>query len=187
METTVLLKQEINQTLESLHDFAKWKLIVTAALAATALRLTGDGTKLQPSWLLLLVPYACAYIDLNCYQYLIRITVISRGLRERGEDPLLKHYEDLCEKLRKTYGVFNLGKDAQVGVSLVSSISPLLAVYEFYKLRSGLALGVSIVVWIAGILLILGLWRYFNRLDKMASEGSVDVGQEKPKATAARK
>ena len=60
METTVLLKEEINQTLESLHDFAKWKLIVTAALAATALRLTGDGTRLQPSWLLLLVPYACA-------------------------------------------------------------------------------------------------------------------------------
>ena len=106
-------------------------------------------------------------------------------MRERGEDPLLKYYEDLCEKLRKTYGVFNLGKDAQVGVSLVSSVSPLLAVYEFYKLRSGLALGVSIVIWIAGIVLILALWRYFNQLNKLAGEGPVDAGREKSKAAAA--
>jgi hypothetical protein len=121
MQTSQLLKKEINQTVESLHDFAKWKLIVTAAIAAAALGLMGQGN--QPVyWLLLFIPYACAYVDLNCYQYQIRITVISRFLRQLCEDKALGDYERLCEELRIRDNVFDLGKYAQVGASLFISI-----------------------------------------------------------------
>ena len=82
MNTYHLLKKEINQTIKSLHDFAKWKLIVTSAIAAAALGLAPGTAGAPLYWLFLFTPFACAYIDLNCYQYLIRITVISRYLRE---------------------------------------------------------------------------------------------------------
>src|SRR5271165_1722692 len=108
MDTTLqLLKQEINQSTDTLHDLAKWKLIVVSALAAAALGLTPSGHGHYS--LVLLIPYACAYVDLNCYQHLIRIAVIARFLREHrgsGGDGLLQLYECQCEELRRKYGVF---------------------------------------------------------------------------------
>jgi hypothetical protein len=168
METSHLLKQEINQTLESLHDFAKWKLIVSAFLASAALGLPSGKGKV---WVLLLIPYASAYIDLNCYQYLIRITVLARGLREFSDDELLRSYEGLCEQLREKYGVFNLGRHAQIAVSLGISAAPAFAVFEY--LQNRMALIICIVVWGIGIGLIVKLWLYF--LSKNSSAGSGDI------------
>jgi hypothetical protein len=56
METSHLLKEEINQTLDSLHDFAKWKLIVTSALAGAGFGLTSGATSAPHYSLLLFIP-----------------------------------------------------------------------------------------------------------------------------------
>src|SRR5438034_6870926 len=96
-----LLKQEINQTLESEHDFAKWKLIVAAALGGVALGLDKSGS--AHIWLLLLIPFACAYIDLHLSQYQARILVLAQFIRHyqasgHGEDVdnTLSDYEKYC-------------------------------------------------------------------------------------------
>ncbi|HYL11382.1 MAG TPA: hypothetical protein VEU31_11650 [Candidatus Acidoferrales bacterium] len=171
METTHLLKQEINQTLDSLHDFAKWKLIVTSALAGAALGLNKDTSRVPPYWLLLFIPYVCAYVDLNCYQYLIRITAIARWLREHGEeDKHLKSYERLCEQLRVKYGIFNLGQYAGVGASLtISILAPAIAVHQF----AGEKRYVGVSFWAFGIALIIALWLYFRSKNKDASTGEI--------------
>jgi hypothetical protein len=168
METTHLLKGEINQTLESLHDFAKWKLIVTSALAAAAFGLTSSGTNSQ-YWFLLLIPYACAYIDLNCYQYLIRITVIARALRQAAKtDEDLARYEELCDDLRRR-GVFSLGEYAQVAVSLaISLVAPPFAVAQFQIKCQPIRMWLALISWVLGIFLAVFLWRYYKRKNDVA-------------------
>jgi uncharacterized membrane protein YqjE len=172
MDTIQLLKQEINQTLDSLHDFAKWKLIMTAALAAAALGLTAGG---RPIYMLMLaIPYACAYVDLNCYQYLIRITVIARCLRELSTDEVLRLYECQCEELRKKYEVFDLGLYAQVGVSLaISTIAPIWALVFIAHDKSRLDFFASIGVWMLGLYLVYALWRHYRRKNKAAETGEL--------------
>src|SRR5947209_12059355 len=123
METLLLLKQEINQTMESEHDFAKWKLIVAAGLGGAALGLGKDNPHY---WLLFFVPFACAYIDLHLYQYQERIGVLARFIRNykppvaplpavsvppatpgTPPDTALQEYELTCHRLRGKH-VFDL-------------------------------------------------------------------------------
>ncbi|HXO04329.1 MAG TPA: hypothetical protein VN884_01730 [Candidatus Sulfotelmatobacter sp.] len=173
METSHLLKGEINQTLDSLHDFAKWKLIVTSALAGAGFGLTSNNQDKPHYWLLLFIPFACAYVDLNCYQYLIRIAVLARSLREHADDPLLRIYERECNELREKYGIFDLGKYAGVGASLaVSIVAPGFAVAAFSTTKD-INFYVSIAVWVLGILLIVALWSFFKGKNKAADEGEI--------------
>jgi hypothetical protein len=142
-------------------------------LASAALGLkSAPGTP----WLLLLIPFASAYVDLNCYQcyqYLIRITVLARCLRERSEDRLLLAYEELCEELRREHGVFNLGQYAQIGVSLATSVAPSFAMYQFIKARNWVAVPVFALLWAFGLSLILHLWRYFKIKNSLSGSGAV--------------
>jgi hypothetical protein len=173
METSQLLKQETNLTLESLHDFAKWKLIVTATLAAAGMGLTPPVLPHSDSkWLLLLIPYTCAYVDLNCYQYLIRIIVLSRFLKEHQEDPLLQAFEQHAQDLHQRYGVFNLGQYAQIGVSLVACLTPLVTCVAVSQ-QLGL-LSIALVLWIAGLCLVIRLWYYYKGKFELARTGPVD-------------
>src|SRR5437879_5385022 len=114
-----LLKEEINKTMEAEHDLAKWKLGVTAAMGTAAFGLA----KGSPNyWLLLLVPFVCAYVDLYAYQYQLRIHVIARFLREHAEgDVVLQTYEKECEKWR-SQDIFSLGNWAGLGCSLGASV-----------------------------------------------------------------
>jgi hypothetical protein len=135
-----LLKQEINQTLESEHDFAKWKLIVTAALGGAAMGLDKSGS--AHIWLLLLVPFACAYIDLHLSQYQARILVMAQFIRQyepsgHGEDVdyTLPRYEKYCEQLRSTQGhFFDLGQFAHQLASFgISIAAPFVSVLAFWQ------------------------------------------------------
>jgi hypothetical protein len=173
VETSHLLKGEINETLKSLHDFAKWKLIVTSALAAAAFGLTSAGV-LSRYWILLLIPYACAYIDLNCYQYLIRITVISRSLRNASKtDEDLARYETLCGELRKR-GVFSLGEYAEVTVSLaISLVAPLFEIFQSQFDKKPLETGLAAVLWLIGVLSSIGLWLFYKIKNKTAETEKV--------------
>jgi hypothetical protein len=116
MDTPSLLKEEINKTLEALHDFSKWKL-----LAASAIGLPGSTVQTGPNWLLAAVPFACAYVDLNSYQYLLRIFLLAKVLRQSEDDKILRQYESECEKYRAR-GYFNMGMFAQFGSSLIFSL-----------------------------------------------------------------
>jgi len=167
METTHLLKGEVNQTLESLHDFAKWKLIVTSALAAAAFGLTSAAATTR-YWLLLFIPFACAYIDLNCYQYLIRISVIARSLRgAAASDADLARYEKLCDELREC-GVFSLGEYAQVAVSLaISLVAPAFTVFQFRSANQKIGMWIAIAFWALGVFSVLILWWYYKRTNNI--------------------
>jgi hypothetical protein len=175
MDSTLnLLKEEINKTLEAEHDLAKWKLGVTAALGAAALGLSKD---FNPNyWLLLLVPFVCAYVDLYAYQYQFRILVIARFLRERPEGgAVLQRYEQECEKLRKQ-NVFSLGSWAGIGCSLGAALlGPVLYLLKcwhdgkFPDIRASLV--AAGVLWFVGVLLIIYLWRYFkHQAEKISGE-----------------
>jgi len=176
VKTSELLKGEINQTLKSLHDFAKWKLIVTSALAAAAFGLTSTGGQAR-YWMLLLIPYACGYIDLNCYQYLIRITVISRSLRMASKtDEGLARYESLCHELRQR-GVFSLGEYAEVAVSLaISLVAPLFAVFQFQQDKRPLEMCLAAAFWLLGVLSVIGLWLYYKGKNRVAETDKVVSG-----------
>jgi len=165
MDTHLDLKQEIARTLDSLHDFAKWKLLVTSALAAAALGLTSGKSATPPDWLLLFVPYACAYVDLNTYQYVIRILVIARFLREHpGGDQALQEYERYCEGLRSQHRMFAFGEYAQVGSSIAFSLlAPVLAVTHFAEVRDTLGLSLAIATWALGLMLVLGIFLQYKR------------------------
>jgi hypothetical protein len=171
-----LLKEEINKTNEAEHDLAKWKLGVTAALGAAAFGLA-DKTSNPNYWLLLLVPFVCAYIDLYAYQYQFRILVIARFLREHPEDDaVLQSYEELCERRRRE-GIFSLGSRAGIACSLGASLlGPLLYLLrrwhesgKFFSIQPPLV--VAGVLWFVGVLLIVSLWgRFKYQAKKISSE-----------------
>jgi hypothetical protein len=182
MNTTYLLKREINQTIKSLHDFAKWKLIVTSAIAAAALGLAPGESRQTLYWLFLFTPFACAYIDLNCYQYLIRITVISHYLRKNTtpEDQGLQLYERQVEVLRKNYNIFDLGQYAQIGVSMFISIAPVFAVVQFVREQRRVAVVLSLVAWGVGVFLVWFLWRHYLRKNADADKDVTTVAAPAP-------
>jgi hypothetical protein len=174
MESLNLLKQEINQTIESEHDFAKWKLIVVAALGGAALGL--NKTDLAQPWLILFIPFACAYIDLHLSQYQARMLVLAHFIRcyrfgsaAQDKDETLPRYEDYCNRLRKSKRhIFDLGQLASLIASLGLSISaPGLAfavswktpqTFNFHPWEWG--------VWFAGIVTICVVWIGNDRRQK---------------------
>lgn len=168
MDSTLnLLKQEINKTFEAEHDLAKWKLGVTAALGAAAFGFGKDGS--NPNyWLLLFVPFVCAYVDLFNYQYELRILVIARFLRKPGQgDELLQKYELECERERGKR-IFSLGNLAEISCSLGASIlGPIFYVLHnrYYGSDKGSLLvsrPAAGMIWLWGVLLIIFLWLYFQ-------------------------
>jgi hypothetical protein len=158
-----LLKQEINQTMEAEHDLAKWKLGVTAALGAAAFGLAQNNPK---HWLLLFVPFVCAYIDLYAYQCQFRIRVIAGFLRDHAEgDTVLQRYEQECEELRGEH-FFSLGNWAGIGCSLGVCVSGPVLYYLQHRPPGVDYLQVpfarAATIWLLGVLLIVFLWVYFE-------------------------
>jgi len=179
-----LLKEEINATEEALHDLAKWKLGVTAALGAAAFGLAKDGS---PNYrLVLLIPFVCAYVDLYAYQYDLRIRVLARFLTENPADGgLLKKYEDFCEGLRPK-SVFSLGNMAGFGASLgASACGPIFYIAQHWRdanLYNLLVIHAAAgIIWAVGVGLIVYLWWYSRREIGKVSEGN---GSNKSAPTA---
>ena len=161
-----LLKEEINKTQDAEHDLAKWKLGVTAAMGAAAFGLSKDNS---PSyWLLFLVPFVCAYVDLYDYQYRLRTLVIAKFLRERAGDPVLAEYEERCTKERHER-VFDLGTMAGISSSIGASIFG--PVFYFLIPHTGpdtllVSPAYALVIWIVGVGLVIGLYANFRRKER---------------------
>lgn len=178
MDSLKLLKEEINQTTQSEHDFAKWKLIVVAGIGAAALGLGKDTLNNNYYWLVIFIPFVCAYIDLHSYQYQTKIMVLARFIREQGEeDPILCVYEKVCEKFRKD-NVFYLGQAANLLASILLTLASAgVVIYKGGETGSKFAN----TLWIGGIALIIGLWLYHKRVVKGVNKAVVDLT---PKAAA---
>lgn len=207
MDSLNLLKQEINQTLESEHDFAKWKLIVAAALGGAAMGL--DKSNSAHIWLLLLIPFACAYIDLHLSQYQARILVLAQFIRRyqaigQGEDVdnTLPDYEKCCEQLRSTKGhFFDLGQFANRLASFTLSIvAPVIAFLALWQspcptgplwARTWCALRAfffwipslrhlwGTLVWLVGILAVWKVWSNQKYHLKELKKGSFHVASRR--------
>jgi len=175
IQSMQLLKREINQTQEDEHDLAKWKLIVTAALGATALGLSGENHSSPPLWLLLFIPFVCAYVDLYDYQYRLRVLVIAKFIREQGDDPELKKYEAECERVRESCaGDFSLGKAAGLGSSIVlSALGPVLYLIQFSDKQVSTILpiprAIAVLTWLFGVALVIYLYRAFRQKEEKLS------------------
>lgn len=164
MAALEVLKGEINQAIEAEHDFAKWKLIVVAAIGGVSL---GLGKEANPNyWLLLLIPFACMYIDLELCQLQLRMLVLAQFIRACPaveEDTILQEYENRCADLRlSTPRAFNLGQSASraasVGLSVVTPIA-ILATSGQSPSKLGCQFWLPFgIVWAAGVVAILVLW-----------------------------
>jgi hypothetical protein len=171
MESLNLLKQEINQTMESEHDFAKWKLIVVAGLGGTALGLSKDSHPVP--WLLLFIPFVCGYIDLHLSQYQARILVLAqfiRGYRPAEgaavSDNVLQDYEKYVNDLRLNKGhFFDLGQFANHVASLVLSLASLITIVPSWKTSPSphFTFWMWLVVWLAGVGVIVVIWGSHRR------------------------
>jgi hypothetical protein len=140
--------------------------VVTAALGAAAFGLFGNGSK--PSyWVLVIIPFVCAYIDLFKYQYELRIFVIAQFLREhRGDTGILQKYELRCHADRQK---FSLGRLADITCSLGASIISA----AFYMLLSTDALASRIgagAAWLVGVIMIVAVRLYFGHEWRMLEQ-----------------
>jgi hypothetical protein len=188
MESLTLLKEEINKTWELWHDLAKWKLGATAALGAAAFGLSRSGAQY---WLLLFVPFVCAYIDLIQDQYELRILIIARFLREHGQTDVLQAYERECQDVRKRHRFLSLSHWARFGSSIgLSASGPVLYAlhHHYYHPAQGDLLvppsgellvppSVAGVLWTAGLLLIIILWVFFTVESRKLSGERLDVSE----------
>ena len=165
MDSLKLLKEEINQTTESEHDFAKWKLIVVAALGAAGLGLGKETANAGSAshdhyWLLIFIPFVCAYIDLHSYQYQTKIMVLARYIREKGnEDSVLQDYEYMAQVFREK-NVFYLGQYASLCASVI--LTGAAAGIAHYKGLLGDS--ATILMWLVGSALIVGLWLWRGKV-----------------------
>jgi hypothetical protein len=182
-ENVALLKQEINGTFESIHDFAKWKLIVTAALGAAALGVTSPPGADHNYSLLLFIPFVCAYIDLYSYQYQVRILVLARFLRDQAEDPVLQRYERSCRDHRE-HNAFDLWRWAGTSASFVmAALAPLVAFAQFYRKHQRWNEVLSVAVLIGGLVLMEYLRRSYEQkaddLDTVEGQQQLEAGAGK--------
>jgi hypothetical protein len=114
-----VLKEEINQTHNTIYDIAKWKLILVSSISAVALGLSKDQTG-DFHLLFLLLPLVCAYSDLLYYQNLLHIFVLATFLRKRQPGDSVVEYEQFVRETRRKK-VFNLELSSQLLSSLVFS------------------------------------------------------------------
>lgn len=80
------LRDEIIESQKVRSELLKWKLLIVSALGAVGLGLSGEGASGEGAvsgayLVLLLIPFACFYVDLLCRHLSLRIIVIGTFLR----------------------------------------------------------------------------------------------------------
>lgn len=165
-----LLKEEINQTHQTIYDIAKWKLILVSSISGLSLGLTVEKQTRDFHLLLLIVPLVCAYSDLVYYQNLLRIFVLATFLRTRkAASDVVVEYEQFVQKTRRKK-VFNFELSSQLLSSLVFSFGAILSVYleiqhpTFSSEGALWPLHVISGAWAGGMMLIV--WVYLLFVDR---------------------
>jgi hypothetical protein len=175
-----VLKEEINQTHNTIYDIAKWKLILVSSISAVALGLSKDQTG-DFHLLFLLLPLVCAYSDLLYYQNLLHIFVLATFLRKRQPGDSVVEYEQFVRETRRKK-VFNLELSSQLLSSLVFSFAAIVAIYleiQHPTLPADSLWPRRIIsgVWAAGVVLILWVYVLFRQrnwiLDKEKNQNGI--------------
>lgn len=163
-----LLKQEINQTHQTIYDIAKWKLILVSSIAGLSLGVTVEQQTGDFHLLLLIIPLVCAYSDLVYYQNLLRIFVLATFLRTRTEcSDLIVEYENYVHDTRQKK-VFNFEKSSQFLSSLVFSFAAIVSIYLEVRHPTFLSEGslgplrIICAAWAVGIALIIWVFLLFK-------------------------
>ncbi|MDJ0903961.1 MAG: glycoside hydrolase family 15 protein [Xenococcus sp. MO_188.B8] len=134
-------RQEIIETQKARSDLLKWKLIISAALAAVGLGLNPTNSSNYDSPVDLafcLIPFVCTYVDLLCYHLNLRMFVISKffkrlqanKLREGNKIDkdwkswqdiyLFQQYEKTCGEVRSAFDLESLAlKWSTIIISLI--------------------------------------------------------------------
>jgi hypothetical protein len=82
--------------------------------------------------------------------------------------------------------VWDLAHHAQLGGSLVLSLAPVLTIIQFAAAKNWRWLSLSFVLWVVGMLLIVGLWRHYRSKLRKATKAADDNKADKTAADAAQ-
>ena len=186
------LREEIIESQKVRSELLKWKLLIVSALGAAGLGLSGQeasghGAVSSAYLVLLLIPFACFYVDLLCRHMSLRIIVIGTFLRNSSSDEETE-YERFVLKTKsmgpKKLNVFDLEDWALGGSTTVLSLLVILAGLILPGIRKpedqtitiwGASVDMSQVVpWIffgvglAGLILNwMARWHYKRRIDAL--------------------
>ena len=153
------LRLEIIESQKIQADYLKWKLISVATLASIAIGVSGNSTNGEAEFLLCIVPFCCAYIDIISLHVMMRILTIGAYFKRSGCD-----YESFVEDVRKaSNGLFKLENYALNGSSLIFNVIPIL--YGAYKLIGfdDRSLGSALIIFgTLGIIFSLALVKRFD-------------------------
>ena len=100
------LRTEIVESEKARIDFLKYKLMAIASLASIGLGFGAyqhNDIKIPADYVLCVIPFVCAYVDLICYHNTLRILVIANFLKYY-DDP----YEGYITKLTDARYLFNM-------------------------------------------------------------------------------
>lgn len=153
---TASLREEVMQSQKARIDLLKYKLVATAALAAIGLGFNAfevSNVKIDPDYVLCIIPFVCIYVDLLCWHNNLRILVISRFLDYHNDS-----YENYLSIMgqstpRKRAGYFFELEDFALHWSSIM-VSMLLFCYGCYFLgaqRPTLGGCTFIIIGFAGI------------------------------------
>ena len=140
------LRTEIVESEKARIDFLKYKLMAIASLASIGLGF-GDyqhnDIKIPADYVLCVIPFVCAYVDLLCYHNTIRILVIANFLKYH-DDP----YESYITQLTDTRYLFNMEDFVLHWSSVV--VSCFVALYSLVPFATDKTKGI--------IFLLVGFW-----------------------------
>ena len=104
-----ILRLEIIESQKSQADMLKWKFIAISAIGVVLTNNKLNDSKIDIIiYLLPLVPFICAYVDLLSYHLMIRIIVIGTYLRKAYKSDTNKmNYEEFVLKTRTSQKVFD--------------------------------------------------------------------------------
>jgi hypothetical protein len=170
------LREEIVASQQARIDLLKYKLVAIATLGAVGLGFSETEIKstdlvFQPVFVLCIIPFVCAFIDLLCLHNTIRILIIARYLVAHN-DPYESFIVSIGERFEKLPKIkrkdgatifFELEDWALQWSSLLLSLLLFgYGCYLIYDGRTGRG-GMFSIVGIIGIYLSLQMWFSFRR------------------------
>lgn len=159
----VSLRTEIIESEKARIDLLKYKLVVVASLAAIGLGFSerNANTKIASDYILCIIPFACAYVDLLCYHNTIRTLVIASFLKH-NDDPYEDYIYQLGNELhtKSAEYFFNMEDIALFWSSITLSI--LLVMYSIIPFFSEYDHVKGSVFWFVGLMAIIA--NYLTKL-----------------------
>jgi len=86
------LRTDVIELQKARSDLLKWKLLIVAGVGGVALGLSGQDQKIGNVRLaLVVIPVACAYVDLLCRHLSLRITTVRIFIANRKDESSILH------------------------------------------------------------------------------------------------